>query len=996
MAEVRLTHLGTERAAGDTWLEGITDLVVEPGPDGPRILSVTRPGNGLGLAVWELDTAGDGLDLVSSKPLAGAAVTGVEPAIEVVSFDGESEVVTLTGVGGNGLTGVTLDDAGTLGASTRSFATTALPSGLSEIELVEVGSRRFVFGAVHGSDGLERWQVGADGTLGDRVTLSSTAIGGATGMTSLGQVRIDGTPYLLAGFDGATAFAVYSVGPNGTVTQTGRLDVTSGLGIAGAVQVQTTTVAGVTYAVLTGATSNSLSVVEITATGALVAHDHVIDDLGTRFANASHLAITEVNGQSFIAVSGSDDGVSLFQLLPGGYLLLLDTMADSADMTLDAITALAMTATAEAVQIHVASGTEAGITTLEATLGPLGATILGSRGADTLSGAGAGRNVIDGGAGNDRIEAGTDGAVLLDGTGTDTLIGGAGTDIFVLSPDAMRDVITGFDIAHDRIDLSLWPMLRSVSQLTITETATGATITFGRESLTIVSRDGRPIGVAALVADGIISIAHYLPEDPNDTTGPAPAASVSEVLGDDLANRIEGGSGPDRLDGRGGDDTLFGGPGNDILIGGAGADRMVGGNGSDRYWVDAPGDVIVERAGAPGTDTVMSSIDYRLNNFADVENLTLTGTRNLSGFGNALANVITGNDGDNRLEGRLGNDTLIGEGGNDTLGGGAGADRMVGGNGSDRYWVDTPGDQVIEQAGAPGTDTVMSSITYRLNNIADIENLTLTGTRNLNGFGNALANVLTGNDGDNYLAGRDGDDTLIGGGGNDSLFGGAGNDRLFGGAGNDTLIGGDGVDRMVGGTGSDQFVVDETDDVIVEAPRWRGTDTILSSVTYRLNNVAHIENLTLTGAADLDGFGNALANVLTGNAGDNRLEGCRGNDTLIGGDGNDTLVGGSGADAFVFDERPDGTNVDTILDFEPGRDRLMMRMAVFTGIGAGRLGNALFAEGTEAQDANDRFFYDHDSGELWYDPDGTGDIRARLVAEFTTHPDLHAADIFLL
>ena len=45
---------------------------------------------------------------------------------------------------------------------TRSFATAALPAGLSEIELVEVGSRRFVFGAVHGSDGPDtaRFEIG--------------------------------------------------------------------------------------------------------------------------------------------------------------------------------------------------------------------------------------------------------------------------------------------------------------------------------------------------------------------------------------------------------------------------------------------------------------------------------------------------------------------------------------------------------------------------------------------------------------------------------------------------------------------------------------------------------------------------------------------------------------------------------------------------------------------------------------------------------------------
>ena len=50
----------------------------------------------------------------------------------------------------------------------------------------------------------------------------------------------------------------------------------------------------------------------------------------------------------------------------------------------------------------------------------------------------------------------------------------------------------------------------------------------------------------------------------------------------------------------------------------------------------------------------------------------------------------------------------------------------------------------------------------------------------------------------------------------------------------------------------------------------QGTDTVLASVTYTLG--ANVENLTLTGAADINGTGNTLDNVLTGNAGNNVLE----------------------------------------------------------------------------------------------------------------------------
>ena len=133
---------------------------------------------------------------------------------------------------------------------------------------------------------------------------------------------------------------------------------------------------------------------------------------------------------------------------------------------------------------------------------------------------------------------------------------------------------------------------------------------------------------------------------------------------------------------------------------------------------------------------------------AFVENLTLTGTAALSGTGNELDNVIIGNSGAN---------VLTGLGGDDTLNGGAGADQMFGGTGNDTYVVDNVGD-VVDETGGDGTDTVLSSISFSLADavhaMGSIENLTLTGTGAINGTGNALDNVLTGNSGNNVLVGR--------------------------------------------------------------------------------------------------------------------------------------------------------------------------------------------------------------------------------------------------
>ena len=99
--------------------------------------------------------------------------------------------------------------------------------------------------------------------------------------------------------------------------------------------------------------------------------------------------------------------------------------------------------------------------------------------------------------------------------------------------------------------------------------------------------------------------------------------------------------------------TLFGNSGNNLLDGAAGADTMIGGAGNDTYFVDNAGDVVIENAGE-GTDTVFATVNYTLT--ANVETLVLQGSGNLTGTGNALANSLFGNAGDNALDGGAGAD----------------------------------------------------------------------------------------------------------------------------------------------------------------------------------------------------------------------------------------------------------------------------------------------------------------------------------------------------
>ncbi|WP_428659275.1 beta strand repeat-containing protein [Reyranella sp.] len=474
------------------------------------------------------------------------------------------------------------------------------------------------------------------------------------------------------------------------------------------------------------------------------------------------------------------------------------------------------------------------------------------------------------------------------------------------------------------------------------------------------------------------------------------AGNTESILNFENARGSQGG---DTIMGSTATNVLEGNGGNDTLDGGLGADVMKGGTGDDSYTVDNAGDTVIEINGQ-GTDLVNSSVSFDLTG-QYIERLTLTGSSNINGTGNSLANTLTGNAGNNVLDGKTG------------------ADTMAGGAGSDTYTVDNAGDVVVEKNGE-GTDQVNSSVSFNLTG-QYIERLTLTGSSNINATGNSLANTLTGNAANNILDGKTGADTMTGGAGNDTFtvdntgdlvvekngggtdqvnssvsfdlagqyieqltltgsgnINGTGNslaNTLTGNAGNNVLDGRTGVDTMAGGAGSDTYTVDNVSDVVVENDG-EGTDQVNSSVRFNLAG-QHIERLTLTGSRNISGVGNSLANTLTGNAGNNDLDGRL---------GSDTLTGGLGADMFAFGTALGASNIDTITDFNVAADTIRLDSAIFTSIaGTGTLSLAQFAANASgtAQDASDRIIYETDTGKLFYDSNGSaagGSIQFATLA----------------
>ncbi len=298
----------------------------------------------------------------------------------------------------------------------------------------------------------------------------------------------------------------------------------------------------------------------------------------------------------------------------------------------------------------------------------------------------------------------------------------------------------------------------------------------------------------------------------------------------------------------------------------------------------------------------------------------------------------------------------------------------------------------LKAADVGKTLTVTASYTDGLGNNESVSSAA-TGVVGITSTGSAQADSLFGTSGDDSLSGAADNDVLVGDAGNDVLTGGSGNDVLVGEAGNDILDGGIGNDTLLGGAGNDTYTVDASGDVVAEASA-AGKDTIKASIGITL--AANVENLTLTGSADINGTGNGLANTLIGNNANNVLSGGTGNDTLDGGLGNDTLSGGAGKDVFRFTTAP-AANIDNITDFVVADDTIKLENAIFTKLSAtGVINNDNFKIGTVATDANDYLVYDQATGALFYDADGNGAGVAVQIALLGTHPALTNADFVVI
>ena len=385
-----------------------------------------------------------------------------------------------------------------------------------------------------------------------------------------------------------------------------------------------------------------------------------------------------------------------------------------------------------------------------------------------------------------RLDAGNGGTDLGDtlagGGGNDIIYGGGGND--TIHGDADNDHLYG-EADDDR--------LYGDDGADTIEGGTGNDVYYVDSDDIIVEKadegtNDRILALESFVLQAGQEIEEIAAADPSSET-------ALNLTGNEFDQRIIGNAGDNVLNGFTGEDTLIGGAGNDTYIVHGGDDEIQG-----------------EDANSGTADQVISAATYTLDAF--IERLTLGGTAAINGTGNGLNNEIVGNSAANTLDGLDGLDTLRG------------------GNGDDTYVLRD--EDEVDEGLEGGTDTVESWLeTYKLT--ANVENLKLMGSA-VNGVGNELVNVVTGNGEANRLDGEAGNDVMHGNGGNDTIHGGDDNDHIYGDADNDSLYGDAGADTLNGGAGDDTYYVDTDDAIEGETVENGDHDAIKASGSFSLQD----------------------------------------------------------------------------------------------------------------------------------------------------------------
>lgn len=371
---------------------------------------------------------------------------------------------------------------------TKPANTTADPLyGVTAMAVFEQGPGDLVALARSGQPGVEIYRLGDAGGLSLVASISDGPKAYLADVADLAGLQVAGRNFLLIASPLEDGLSLFEIDAAGQAHFLDALGAQNGLPIGGPRALQTVSVAGLDYVLVASTLSSSLSVIRVNPQGVMFAVSHLVDDRASRFADVAALDAFAWQGRVFVVAAGSDAGLSLLELLPDGQLSHVTALALETGAGIGAVAGIAAQVIGAAAAVFLTDSSGARIDRLAVDLAAVGGVIRPSGGQATGS---ALEERLWGGAGAETLAGGGGADFLHDGAGGDVLTGGSGADVFVFARDGVADRISDFQAGQDRIDVSDWGRIYSSAALSIAATASGATVSYGAETLTIIRQGG--------------------------------------------------------------------------------------------------------------------------------------------------------------------------------------------------------------------------------------------------------------------------------------------------------------------------------------------------------------------------------------------------------------------------------------------------------------------------------------------------------------------------
>ena len=544
-----LQYLGKFGGTGSPNPTGLDGLEVVNGPSG-RTLTFTN-NNGttvtsgqISLLSGQISYSGD------APPQTGSVLLPTEAAntpylFSLHSMSGELQIADI-GATGN------------VGSFTTLSGTAGL--GIKSVELLEGGATPTLVASCYDGQMIGVFTVdGSNALVPKDAPIVPDAFGGYPA-TDLSVHTVGGQTYIVAISAQANMIASFALNESGALEEVDHRGAADGFGINSPTSLATLSVAGRDYVLMSSHGTSSISVLELENNGQLTLRDQVNDNAATYFNDILEVETLVVGQHAFVALAGSDGGVTLLQMLSGGILSKVATYSNPGTDTFGKITMLELFAEGDTLVI-----------------------LTGSEGSDEFGAFSFDTSTL--GVISEGLVAATDqDDTVLSNESTSFLTGGGGSDTFILRDTRKTVEITDYEHGVDQIDLSHWPRAHSLSALEFVPLVDGIQISDAYNTLIIRSHDGSPLAESDFTNGSFFELWRIpVTEQTGENEGPDASSGLFRINGADDADTLNGTGGGDLLLGQGGNDILNGFDGDDLIFGSTGADTLTGGQGQDTF-----------------------------------------------------------------------------------------------------------------------------------------------------------------------------------------------------------------------------------------------------------------------------------------------------------------------------------------------------------------------------------------------------------------------------